>query len=84
MKIALLTAVAAALMFNLINRTVLSPGRFINQFAPCIQNQRTSFPCYGMYDLIALALCAIIFLIAVIVFIIKTLRQNASKRAEQP
>jgi hypothetical protein len=84
MNVAILTAVAAALLFNLINETALSPGRFINRFAPCIQDQRTSFPCYGMYDLVALALCAVIFLIAASVIIVKTLRQNAPKLTKLP
>jgi hypothetical protein len=32
-------------------------GAFINRFAPCMQSQENSFPCYGVYD-IALMVCA--------------------------
>lgn len=33
-------------------------GKFINRFSPCVQSHETSFPCYGMYDIVLMTASA--------------------------
>jgi hypothetical protein len=75
MQIGIGLMLASALLFNLINRTVISAGRLVNYFWPCHQSPLTSFPCYAVYDLAALGLCVIIFAIA-LVFVLAAVRKS--------
>ena len=68
------------ILFNLINRAILSPGRFINHFFPCEQNPRNSFPCYGIYDVIAMFICAGIFILSVILLIVIIIKSTKNRK----
>jgi hypothetical protein len=35
-------------------------GAFVNRFHPCVQDWSTSFPCYGIYDVIVMGLAIIL------------------------
>jgi hypothetical protein len=85
MKLAVLTAMLSTLIFHLVDRTVLSPGRLINGYFPCRQDPNSSFPCYGTYDITALILCGIIFsgsLAVILVFAVK--RTLAARKRKKP
>ena len=79
MKPAILMAMVSTLFFYLIDHSILSFGKFINQFTPCVQDSKTSFPCYGLYDVVGLAVCAMIFLLSGTIIIIKIVQLFVSK-----
>jgi hypothetical protein len=82
MKVAILTAVLSTVVFNLIDRMVLSPGRFINHYFPCRQDPNTSFPCYGPYDITALIICGFIFIASLAIVLMFSVKKiiEAGKR----
>jgi hypothetical protein len=82
MTLAILTAVLSTMIFSLIERMVLSPGKFITHYFPCRQDPNSSFPCYGTYDIAALIACGMVFtgsLAVILIFSVKKILEAKKK-----
>ncbi len=63
----LLGIVACVVIFQMA-RTARFFGVFVDRFFPCIQDPASSFPCYGIYDVVIMALAFMAgFILGVIV-----------------
>ena len=60
-----LWACLMVVLFHLIDARAIV-GRMVNVFLRCKQDPMTSFPCYGLYDIFAMFLCAGVFLFCMI------------------
>jgi hypothetical protein len=54
--------VASMIVFEMAN-TANFFGVFISRFFPCVQTAGASFPCYGSYDLVIMAVAVVAFVI---------------------
>ena len=49
-------------------------GLFVNQYFPCVQNPMNSFPCFGIYDIVAVLLATIFGIIFIGIIVFKTIK----------
>jgi hypothetical protein len=49
-------------------------GAFINRYSPCEQNPGDSFPCYGIWDIAAMAIAATAGVVLIVISIYKTIK----------
>jgi hypothetical protein len=70
-KIPIILACSSAIIFNLVNRTILSIGKLLYFLFPYKQNPMTSYPPYAGYDLALLLLCVIVFFLSVCIIIFR-------------
>ena len=61
-------------------------GKFINNFFPCVQDIKSSFPCFAVYDLSLMFMSIIVggvFLFALVLDLIKWLKLKHDSAAEK-
>lgn len=61
------------IIFQMAN-TVRYFGAFINRFTSCVQEPTTSFPCYGIYDLIMMGIAVVVGLVLLGLTIFRTVQ----------
>lgn len=69
----LLGIIVCALVFWLAN-TGQSIGVWVNHFFPCEQYPMNSFPCFGIYDILAMGFAAIVGILFAAISIYKTIK----------
>ncbi|MBU0999672.1 hypothetical protein KKG24_05250 [Patescibacteria group bacterium] len=55
-------------------------GIFINQFFPCVQDPKQSYPCYGHYDVSLMLIALILGVILISVFILQLFKFYKNSR----
>jgi hypothetical protein len=66
--------IIACLVVFLIGNTGHFLGASINNFYPCQQNPQDSFPCYGIWDIGAMAVAAAAGFVLLVISIYKTVQ----------
>ncbi len=77
-KMTFLIIIASALIVLLEVYNLLSVGEIINMFFPCEQNPMYSFPCYGIYDIIAIFIWLSVFLSLIIMLLFRIYKRKKS------
>jgi hypothetical protein len=75
----LLGIIACVVVFQMAS-TARFFGVFIDRFFPCVQDPASSFPCYGIYDIVVMALVFVVglILIGIVIFrLIKSFKVKA-------
>ena len=71
--------VIACFVVFLIGNTGQFIGAFINRFSPCEQNPGNSFPCYGIYDIGAMAFAVVVGVVLIVISLYKTIEHFRTK-----
>ncbi len=61
----------SALLLILEISSIISIGKFLNQFLHCEQILENSFPCYGIYDIYAIIFFSIVTILSLVYLLIK-------------
>lgn len=70
------TTIVSATIATLVYHSIIPLGKIINIFIQCEQIPTNSFPCYGVYDIIAVLILMSITLGSLIFTIIKLKQPN--------
>jgi hypothetical protein len=69
MRVPIILACSATVLFYLVNRAILSIGQIVFHFFPYKQDPMTSYPPYAIFDLIFLGICAVVFFLSLAVLL---------------